>query len=129
MTEERKVDWGRPIEAVDGNGRAWKAQEFSWYPAPGFTRWAMLPDSMQKIPCDEDGKTIGLWHIRNVAQPTLPDDLNARMVALVIDIASIPAGAYRETEAAGEWMAEARAIIAEMEPVDQPAHPTAREGE
>lgn len=81
---------------------------------------------------NDDGSdcvTSSGWRIRNIAQPeqfaesakTLPDDLTARMVTLVKAVASNIGATLGHASSIipASQVAEARAIVAEMGPVDE----------
>lgn len=139
MTEERKVDWGRPIEAVHEDGRVVAlgldrtVKQPDWQGLYTTTTGSLEPGVDNKW-WKHDGRHnwIGSgWHIRNVAQPdhirdvpklvpTLPDDLTARMVELVkwMDEKRQKNADYYTRWGFEAWE-RARAIVAEMEPVDK----------
>lgn len=133
-TQQTKVDWSRPIEAIGPSGHVWKAEQVLWDKPQGFDRWVLLTDSMQKLPCNNDGLSELGWRVRNVAQPevngnsrtpTPSPELTARMVGLEEALTWIADFVAKKRQGTDDWfdLAEIeqvarRAITAELEPVD-----------
>lgn len=138
-TQQTKVDWDRPIEAVHEDGRVMTVA--------GIHDWAndQWPHAgvadREHIYMRDDGRCSRAtwgdmpgWRIRNVAQPEVPcnskaptpsPELTARMVGLEEALTWIADFVAKKRQGTDDWfdLAEIeqvarRAITAELEPVD-----------
>lgn len=110
------VDWSKPIEAVDNNGKVCIVKrlfspEGTYHVAPTLDGgWFAFNEN------GEHSSPFCGWRIRNVAQHTpTPDELTKRMEELVRKVSQYP----RTTSNVDDWAEEARAIVALLPaPVD-----------
>jgi hypothetical protein len=119
-TQDTKVDWGAPIEAVhEATGDSYPAQTSQarsmtgrwWVTWPGNATWADAEGIL-------DPKWVG-WRIRNVAQPTPTNEVRERMEAGSVTLTAEQADMLRKVlRIAARQSDEAAKLLALLDPVD-----------